>query len=105
MGPSDRAVKDLVRSVVNSVHPLRIVLFGSAARGSMNADSDLDVLVVMPEDSPKRRTAQRLYQEIRGLGVPFEIVVATPQDLDKYENQVGLIYREILNEGIEIYAA
>jgi len=71
----------------------------------MNADSDLDVLVVMPEDSPKRRTAQRLYQEIRGLGVPFEIVVATPQDLDKYENQVGLIYREILNEGIEIYAA
>jgi predicted nucleotidyltransferase len=39
----------LVRRIVQAVHPLRIILFGSAARGQMGPHSDLDVLVVMPD--------------------------------------------------------
>ena len=85
--------------------PLRIILFGSAARGEMRPDSDIDVLVVMPEGVHRRRTAQLLYRQIRGLGVPFDILVATPDDLDRHKDNIDLIYQSILREGREVYAA
>jgi len=50
----------LTRSIVESVHPLRIILFGSAARGAMGPDSDFDFLVVKPEGSHRRRGWQTL---------------------------------------------
>ncbi len=95
----------LVAQVVEAVHPLRIILFGSAARGDMSPSSDVDLLVVMPEGVHRRKTAQKLYREIRGLGHPFDILVATPEDLERHKANIGLIYREILAEGKEVYAA
>ena len=38
-----------MKKMVEAVHPLRIILFGSAARGDMRPDSDIDLLIVMPE--------------------------------------------------------
>lgn len=95
---------DWCNEIVNAVHPLRIIVFGSAARGQMGQDSDIDVMVVMPEGVHRRRTAQDLYRRIVGLGTPFDIVVATPEDLEKHLDNIGLIYRTVLQEGIEVYA-
>ena len=98
-----KVIEKLVRNVVKCVDPLRIILFGSAARGDQSMHSDLDLIVVMPEGVHRRRTAQKLYREITGLGVPFDIVVATPNDLEKHRQNVGLIYKNALEEGKEIY--
>ena len=101
---AERAVNSLVRQIVEAAHPLRILLFGSAARGEFGESSDLDLLVVMPEGVHRRKTAQELYRKIRGVGVAFDILVATPADLERHGEDVGLIYRTILEEGKEVYA-
>ena len=62
----------------------------------MGPDSDIDVLVVMPDGVHRRQTAQLLYRQIRGLGVPFDILVATPDDLERHKDNIGLIYQSIL---------
>jgi len=105
MGMQAERIDDLVARIVQAVHPLRILLFGSAARGDSNETSDVDVLVVMPEGSHRRRTAQDIYARIWNLGVPVDVVVATPSDLDKYRDTPGLIYRSILREGRELYVS
>lgn len=105
MQPDPQVLDRLVQTIVTSVRPLRIILFGSAVRGEMGPDSDLDVLVVMPQGTHRRKTAQRLYRQMGGLGVPFDIVVATSEDLDLYRSNPGLIYGTILREGTEVYAA
>ena len=105
MQPNPEVIEQLVRRIIELVHPLRIILFGSAARGEMESDSDIDVLVVMPEGVHRRRTAQLLYRQIRGLGVPFDILVATPNDLERHRDNIGLIYKTILREGREVYVA
>ena len=94
----------LVDAVVKIAHPLRIILFGSAARGDANEQSDVDLLVIVPDGVHRRRTAQKLYREIIGIGVPFDIVVATPRDLEEHKDNAGLIYKTVLREGKEIYA-
>jgi predicted nucleotidyltransferase len=105
MGTHSKIIDELVQRIVEEVHPLRIILFGSAVTGEVGANSDIDLLVVMPEGVHRRRIAQFLYQKIIGLGVPFDILVATPDDLQKHKNNIGLIYRSILQEGREVYAA
>jgi predicted nucleotidyltransferase len=104
MQNTPKEVQDIVRRIVELIHPLRIILFGSAARGPVHPDSDVDLLIVMPEGTHRRKTAQGLYLKLRGAPVPFDLLVATPSDLDRHRENVGLIYRTILREGVEVYA-
>ena len=99
------AVDRLVEQIVAAVHPLRIVLFGSAARDEAGPDSDLDVLVVMPEGTHPGDTAQLIHQRLRRVGRPVDMVVATPSMLRRHRQNIGLVYKRILDEGKEIYAA
>ena len=97
--------EQLVARIVAASHPQRIILFGSAARGEAGRHSDVDVLVVAPEGAHRRKTAQAIYRGLLGLGVPVDVVVATPSDLEDYRESPGLVYREALREGKELYAA
>jgi len=98
--PSREQIDSLVNAIVELVHPLQIVLFGSCARGDPEGANDIDLLVVMPDETHRRRTAQSLYRAI-----PLDIVVATTGDLEKHRDNPGLIYRDALREGKTLYAA
>lgn len=95
----------LVRTIVNTVHPLSVILFGSAAREQMTGQSDIDLMVVMPNGTHRRHTSQLLYRTIRGIRTPFDLIVATTGDLEKHRDNIGLIYRTALREGRTLYAA
>jgi predicted nucleotidyltransferase len=68
--PDPQILKKLVSIIVPLVHPKRIILFGSAARGEMKSHSDLDVLVVIRKGLHRRRTAERIYLGLGDLGMP-----------------------------------
>ena len=100
-----KVIDELVRRIVEVAHPLRIILFGSASRGDMGPDSDLDVLVVVPDGTHRRHTAQRIYRNMIGFGLAVDVVVATESDLRQYSDNFSLVYYPALREGREIYAA
>jgi predicted nucleotidyltransferase len=87
------------------VNPRRIILFGSAARGQMSPHSDLDVLVVMPDGTHRRRTAMGLYEALYGLGVPKDLVVVTESDVRMYSDNPSLVLYPAMREGRELYRA
>ena len=95
----------LIDRIVEAVHPLRIIMFGSAARGEMGPDSDVDLLVVVPDGTHRLRTMQFLHTQFFGIPFAVDILVATPSDLVRHRDNVGLIYHTIVREGREIYAA
>ncbi len=105
MYPAEEQLKELIRQIAEAVHPLRIILFGSAARGEMGPDSDVDLLVVMPEGTHRGHAEERIYVGVRGIRLPFDVIVATPSDLEAYRETPGLIYREAVREGQTVYAA
>lgn len=102
---TDTQTRDLVSRIVSAAHPLRIILFGSMARGDAGENSDIDVLVITGDNTHRRKTAQAIYRALLGSGLPVDVVVATPSDLDKYGESPGLIYREALRDGRDLYAA
>jgi predicted nucleotidyltransferase len=103
--PDERVVEELVRRLVQTLHPRRIILFGSAARGEMGQDSDLDVLVIMPKGIHRRRTAQQAYRSLSGLGFAKDIVVVTESDVRKHRDNPSLVLYPALRQGKEIYRA
>ena len=98
-------IEHLVEQIVQAVHPLKVIVFGSVARGQAGPRSDVDLLIIVPEGTHQRRTAQHLYEHLSGNGLSFDLLVATPSTLEKHRNNPGLIYRTILEEGWEVYAA
>lgn len=103
--PDSRILEEMVRRTVATVHPLRIILFGSAARGEMGPNSDLDLLVVMRDGVHRRRTAQAIYKSLRGIGFAKDIVVATESDIRQFGSNPSLVICPALSQGKEIYHA
>ncbi len=96
-------IDEAVRAIIQAVHPLKIVLFGSAARGELRQDSDLDVLVVMPDGTHRRETARVLRKQLVSLRREVDVVVATEGDLREYGDNFSLVYYPALREGRTVY--
>jgi predicted nucleotidyltransferase len=105
MAPDPAILDELVRRVVESVHPLRIILFGSAARGEMRLNSDLDTLVIVPDQSDYFAVNKLLARKMRGLGCAVDIVVVRQCDLERNGDNPYLVLHTALAEGEEIYSA
>ena len=102
---NQQVLDQLVHRIVEAVHPLRIILFGSAARGEMGPHSDIDALVVMPDGIHRGKTAQEIYRCLWGLGFAKDIVVVTESDLRAHSANPYLIIKGALEEGKELYHA
>lgn len=94
---------EITRRILDVIDPQKIILFGSFARGDNETDSDIDLLVLVEGVTSPRKESNRLRQSLRGLLVPVDVIVATPEQVEKHRDTVGLIYRSALNEGKVIY--
>jgi len=103
--PSTELLDELVRRIVAVAHPRRIILFGSAARGEMGPNSDLDVLVVMPNGTDRKKTSQEIILGLWGFGFAVDAVVVTEDDVRKYGANHSLVIKPALKDGRELYHA
>ncbi len=103
--PDQKLLSEMVRRIIPVAAPKRIVLFGSAAREAMGHDSDLDVLVIVPDGVHRRQTAQRIYRALLGLGFAADIVVVTEGDVQRFSEEPSLVICPALREGKELYRA
>lgn len=103
--PDPQMLDDLVRRIVEAVHPVRIILFGSAARGEMGPNSDLDVLVIVPDGTHSGHAESAIYRNMWGFGFPKDIIAVTEEDVRKHASNPYLVIHTALADGKEIYRA
>src|SRR5712692_155355 len=97
-----RLIRRFARDVAERFHPDKIILFGSYAYGTPHADSDVDILVVMP-------ARNELDQAVRiSLAVeapfPLDVIVRTPQKLAWRLEEGDWFLREVVSQGKVLYA-
>jgi predicted nucleotidyltransferase len=103
--PDSHLLDEVLARITGAVRPLRIILFGSAARKEMGRDSDLDLLVVMPDGTHRRRASREVFRALRGIGVSKDVIVVTERDVAEHGNNPSLVLKPALEEGRELYAA
>lgn len=103
LSEEQQAVLDeIVRRIVEVAAPEKIILFGSAARGQMGPHSDVDLLVIKA-GAHRRRLTQEIYRGLLGVGQAVDVVVVTPEDVERYRESIGLVIEPALREGKTIY--
>ncbi len=93
----------IVDRIVERFQPLRVILFGSHARGQARPDSDVDLLVVLAQCSNSRAATIAILRELSDLLAPTDILVTTPEEIERRGQVIGSVLRPALREGRVVY--
>ncbi|MFQ5794098.1 MAG: winged helix-turn-helix transcriptional regulator [Candidatus Bipolaricaulia bacterium] len=94
---------EIIQRIVEVAEPEEIILFGSAARGEMGPNSDLDLLVVKAGDYHRGRLTEEIYMSLFGVGQAVDVIVVTPEDVERYRDAFCLVIEPALREGQVVY--
>lgn len=95
---------EITRRLVEELQPEQIILFGSHAWGTPSEDSDIDLVLVMPDAAGKRsELGLRARAALWDLGISKDILVMTRSRLERYGQVAASLEHKILAEGIVLY--
>jgi uncharacterized protein len=95
-------IKNLCRQIVEKFQPEKIILFGSYAYGKPNADSDVDLLVVMSFEGQTVKQAIKIRENISGK-MPLDLLVRTPAQVKERLSLGDFFIKEIIERGKVLY--
>lgn len=103
----DALLKSMTDDIVDELHPERVILFGSHARGSAHEKSDVDLLVVVPNSQEtiqqRRRIEGRLYKRLAYYPVTKDVLVFTLDEIQRWRNVTGHVIESSMREGRQLY--
>lgn len=99
----EHTLQQVTRALVERFRPVRVILFGSQARGEPRRDSDVDLLVVT-ECPPPRAVAWRIARSLAP-ELPLQLVFMERREWEETRDVVGGIAYPAAREGRVLYAA
>jgi predicted nucleotidyltransferase len=97
------AIRRFARQIAQRFHPEKIILFGSYAYGTPHAESDVDLLVIMPANDVVSRAIRIVNAFDRDFS--YDLIVRTPRQIDRGLKQNNWFLREIVEKGRVLYDA
>jgi uncharacterized protein len=96
-----RVIRRYARAIAEEFQPDKIILFGSHVYGTPHADSDVDLLVVMPVRNPSSQAVRIQFR----LSAPFplDLLVRTPQDIAWRLAEKESLLTTIVSKGKVLY--
>jgi predicted nucleotidyltransferase len=102
----DAVLAEVVRRLIEAYAPEAIYLFGSKARGNADADSDYDLLVVVPDDAPPNRRKSKLaYEALWGTGTAADVLVWTRSRFESGLHINASLAATVMREGRLLHAS
>jgi len=94
-----------VEEIVRAADPVRVILFGSVARGEEGPESDLDFLVVLEGVEPGAQRRQRMREIRRAVTVdaPVDVFVTDLEECSRRKDVPGSIHYWPMREGEVVY--
>lgn len=96
-------LKETVKRIIENFNPEKIILFGSYAYGHPTVDSDMDLLVVMETDEKPHKRSVPLRKALRGIAIPKDIIVKTPEEFNRFKDIIGTIIYPAAHNGKVLY--
>jgi predicted nucleotidyltransferase len=102
---SKEKLNEIIKRVVQVAQPEKIILFGSAVRGEMGPHSDVDLLVIKRGEFHQGRLTGEIYMSLHGMDQAVDVIVVTPEQVEKYRKTHCLVIAPAIREGREVYHA
>lgn len=101
--PDETMLRRVVESIVENADPERVILFGSAARGEMHQDSDVDLLVVQAGCKNGLERAGKLCGALPEDRRSVDIVLMSPEEFELNRGRPCFVVEQALAEGRTVY--
>lgn len=101
---SSDLIDGIKKRLVDAFAPEKIILFGSQARGTADARSDVDILVICRFEGNRRRLMLEMDRALDDLDYAFDILILTPEEFQRNRHIPGTIGRYAQQEGRILYA-
>ncbi len=98
-------LEEIIRRIIQVAQPEKIILFGSAAKGTMGPHSDVDLLVIKKGEFHQGRLTGDIYMNLHGIGIAVDVILVTPEQVERYRNNHYLVIAPALRDGKEVYRA
>ena len=105
MGLDETVLHEVVRRVLSVARPDKIILFGSAAAGQMNKDSDIDLLIVEPSPANRHEESIAITDAIGDLKFPVDVKIIASERFEATKNIIGGIAYPANKYGRVLYEA
>ena len=87
----------------NASNAVRVILFGSHARGEAHKDSDVDFMIIAESDLPRFKRSRELYKLFRPYPFGMDLVVYTPEEIERGKKSSVSFISTVLKEGKTLY--
>ncbi len=101
---SNQIIDEIIERIVDFAKPIKIIIFGSFARGDQTEESDIDILVVEDEVISRRKEMVRIRRALRNMRIPIDILVASKKQIEEYGQIYGTALFSAIQEGKTVYA-
>ena len=105
MDLDQKLIEEIVGRILAVTPAERIIMFGSAAIGTMTSDSDIDLLVLKSAPDNTRRESVRIRRALSGFGYPFDITVMATERFEESKGVIGGLAFPANKYGKVIYEA
>lgn len=105
MDDKSELLDTIVARLTTVAQPARVIIFGSAVTDTATADSDIDLLILLDEVDDARVEAVRLRRALRGVAMPFDVIVMRTDRFEETKDVVGGIAYPANKYGKVIYEA
>lgn len=96
-------INEITQRIVTKFQPEKIILFGSYAWGTPTADSDIDLFVIKNTDKSTREVARDIGSELWERTTPIDIIVYTPEKVEKWLKIGDFFINDIITKGKVLY--
>jgi len=102
---TNNKINKIVKTIASNYNPEKIILFGSYAYGKPAKDSDLDLLVVVKENSqPRYKRAREIRKYLWGItDIPKDILVYTLDEINEWKEVKEAFITKVVKKGKALY--
>jgi len=94
----------LLDSVVAYFNPRQVIVFGSVARGEAGPDSDIDLLVIVDDDTPAEKiTLKAGYESRKSYHAPVDVIPVREATFRQNARIAGTLSRAAVLDGVVVY--
>jgi predicted nucleotidyltransferase len=100
---TEKILEEMVKVIVETVNPEKVILFGSRGRGTKKDNSDVDFLIVESGPLDRRKETAKIWRSLSRFEVPTDILIFSNEEMNYWSDSINHVIARALREGKVVY--
>jgi len=102
---ANQTIESFIVEKLKPLNPVKIILFGSYAYGTPDADSDLDICIIKKEVKSKSKEKKEIRERLKEFSIAKDILIPSFEEYEFYKKQYGSVFMDIELKGKVLWSA